>query len=142
MLAARLGNVTIANAVGNGVAAVRGPYNFPGHLPNGHIVPALLAGDTVGFKPSEETPVVALELATLLPEAGLPAGEFNGVTGLGAEAGQPAAGQGGEANRSHVHTSRLSKSILGAITMYIRSPTRLISSPSSEKKYSEPNITG
>ncbi|MCP4946671.1 MAG: aldehyde dehydrogenase family protein, partial [Aestuariibacter sp.] len=34
-----------------GVMAVFGPYNFPGHLPNGHIVPALLAGNTVVFKP-------------------------------------------------------------------------------------------
>ena len=42
----------------HGVMAVMraGPFNFPGHLPNGHIVPALLAGDTVVFKPSEETP--------------------------------------------------------------------------------------
>ncbi len=39
-----------------GVMAVFGPYNFPGHLPNGHIVPALLAGNTVVFKPSEQTP--------------------------------------------------------------------------------------
>jgi succinylglutamic semialdehyde dehydrogenase len=35
--------------------AVFGPYNFPGHLPNGHIVPALIAGNTVVFKPSELT---------------------------------------------------------------------------------------
>ena len=40
----------------HGVLAVFGPYNFPGHLPNGHIVPALLAGNTVVFKPSELTP--------------------------------------------------------------------------------------
>ncbi|HKS35044.1 MAG TPA: aldehyde dehydrogenase family protein, partial [Enterobacteriaceae bacterium] len=40
----------------HGVLAVFGPYNFPGHLPNGHIVPALLAGNTVLFKPSEFTP--------------------------------------------------------------------------------------
>ena len=40
----------------HGVAAVLGPFNFPGHLPNGHIVPALLAGDAVAFKPAEETP--------------------------------------------------------------------------------------
>ena len=39
----------------HGVAAVLGPFNFPGHLPNGHIVPALLAGDTVVFKPSERS---------------------------------------------------------------------------------------
>jgi succinylglutamic semialdehyde dehydrogenase len=40
----------------HGVVAVFGPYNFPGHLPNGHITPALLAGNTVIFKPSELTP--------------------------------------------------------------------------------------
>ena len=43
----------------HGVMAVFGPYNFPGHLPNGHIVPALLAGNTVVFKPSELTPATA-----------------------------------------------------------------------------------
>ena len=43
----------------HGVVAVFGPYNFPGHLPNGHIVPALLAGNCVLFKPSELTPKVA-----------------------------------------------------------------------------------
>ena len=40
----------------HGVLAVFGPYNFPGHLPNGHIIPALLAGNTLIFKPSELTP--------------------------------------------------------------------------------------
>ncbi|MCE3520176.1 aldehyde dehydrogenase family protein, partial [Escherichia coli] len=40
----------------HGVLAVLGPYNFPAHLPNGHIVPALLAGNAVVFKPSEKTP--------------------------------------------------------------------------------------
>jgi hypothetical protein len=43
----------------HGVLAVLGPYNFPAHLPNGHIVPALLAGNAVVFKPSELTPAVA-----------------------------------------------------------------------------------
>jgi succinylglutamic semialdehyde dehydrogenase len=43
----------------HGVAAVLGPFNMPGHLPNGHIVPALLAGNTVVFKPSEYTPRTA-----------------------------------------------------------------------------------
>ncbi len=43
----------------HGVLAVFGPYNFPGHLPNGHIVPALLAGNCVVFKPSELTPMTA-----------------------------------------------------------------------------------
>ena len=43
----------------HGVVAVFGPYNFPGHLPNGHIVPALIAGNAVVFKPSELAPGVA-----------------------------------------------------------------------------------
>ncbi len=61
----------------HGVVAVFGPYNFPGHLPNGHIVPALLAGNTVVFKPSELTPWVAEETVKLWLEAGLPAGVVN-----------------------------------------------------------------
>ncbi|WEK43946.1 MAG: succinylglutamate-semialdehyde dehydrogenase [Candidatus Sphingomonas colombiensis] len=56
----------------HGVLAVLGPYNFPAHLPNGHIVPALLAGNAVVFKPSEKTPATGLFLAECLREAGVP----------------------------------------------------------------------
>ena len=56
----------------HGVLAVFGPYNFPGHLPNGHIVPALLAGNCVVFKPSELTPLTAEE--TLAVATGRSAG--------------------------------------------------------------------
>ena len=55
-----------------GVMAVFGPYNFPMHLPNGHIVPALLAGNTVVFKPSEHTPMCGELLVALLHQAGVP----------------------------------------------------------------------
>ena len=55
----------------HGVMAVLGPYNFPAHLPNGHIVPALIAGNTVVFKPSEKTPVVGEFLVRCLHEAGI-----------------------------------------------------------------------
>ena len=65
----------------HGVMAVLGPYNFPGHLPNGHIVPALLAGNTVVFKPSEETPGVGALMAALWAEAGLPQGVLQVVQG-------------------------------------------------------------
>ena len=65
----------------HGVMAVLGPYNFPGHLPNGHIVPALLAGDTVVFKPSEETPLVAELTVRAWEQAGAPAGVVNLVQG-------------------------------------------------------------
>jgi succinylglutamic semialdehyde dehydrogenase len=65
----------------HGVVAVFGPYNFPGHLPNGHIVPALLAGNSVVFKPSELTPKVAELTVQCWIEAGLPAGVLNLVQG-------------------------------------------------------------
>jgi len=65
----------------HGVVAVFGPYNFPGHLPNGHIVPALLAGNTIVFKPSDLTPVVAEKVIELWQQAGLPAGVLNMVQG-------------------------------------------------------------
>jgi succinylglutamic semialdehyde dehydrogenase len=58
----------------HGVVAVLGPFNFPGHLPNGHIMPALLAGNTVIFKPSEFTPTVGQRMGALWHEAGLPPG--------------------------------------------------------------------
>ncbi|PHM35748.1 succinylglutamate-semialdehyde dehydrogenase [Xenorhabdus innexi] len=65
----------------HGVMAVFGPYNFPGHLPNGHIVPALIAGNTLVFKPSELTPVTAEKTMALWIKAGLPAGVLNLVQG-------------------------------------------------------------
>lgn len=65
----------------HGVMAVYGPYNFPAHLPNGHIMPALLAGNTVVFKPSEQTPMVAEWMVKRWHEAGLPAGVLNLIQG-------------------------------------------------------------
>ncbi|TNF19466.1 MAG: succinylglutamate-semialdehyde dehydrogenase, partial [Vibrionaceae bacterium] len=81
---------TVREAAGNqivlrhrplGVMAVFGPYNFPGHLPNGHVVPALLAGNTVVFKPSEQTPWTGEVAMKLWEEAGLPKGVLNLVQG-------------------------------------------------------------
>ncbi|MFE4109799.1 succinylglutamate-semialdehyde dehydrogenase [Kosakonia sp. YIM B13611] len=71
----------------HGVLAVFGPYNFPGHLPNGHIIPALLAGNTVIFKPSELTPWTGEAVVKLWEQAGLPAGVLNLAQG-GRETGQ------------------------------------------------------
>ena len=65
----------------HGVVAVFGPYNFPGHLPNGHIVPALLAGNTVCFKPSELAPASAQETVEIWEQAGLPAGVLSLLQG-------------------------------------------------------------
>lgn len=58
----------------HGVLAVLGPFNFPAHLPNGHIVPALIAGNAVVFKPSEKTPAVGEFLVNCYREAGVPEG--------------------------------------------------------------------
>ncbi|MBW2382510.1 MAG: aldehyde dehydrogenase family protein [Deltaproteobacteria bacterium] len=66
-----------------GVLAVLGPFNFPAHLPNGHIVPALATGNTVVFKPSEITPAVGAWLADAWQEAGLPEGVLEIVQGRG-----------------------------------------------------------
>ncbi len=56
----------------HGVMAVLGPYNFPAHLPNGHIIPALIAGNAILFKPSEKTPATGEMLVTCLMAAGIP----------------------------------------------------------------------
>ncbi len=71
----------------HGALAVFGPFNFPAHLPNGHIVPALLAGNTIVFKPSELAPLPGIILAQAWEAAGLPAGVFNLVQG-GREIGE------------------------------------------------------
>jgi len=64
-----------------GVLAVLGPFNFPAHLPNGHIVPALAMGNTVVLKPSEHAPAVAEWMAASGREAGLPPGVLAVVHG-------------------------------------------------------------
>src|SRR4051812_24349619 len=58
----------------HGVLAVLGPYNFPAHLPNGHIIPALIAGNAVVFKPSEKTPATGEFLVKCLHDARIPHG--------------------------------------------------------------------
>src|SRR5439155_25773775 len=63
----------------HGVLAVLGPFNFPGHLPAGHIIPALLAGNTIVFKPSEFAPAMGEQLVNLRIDAGLPPGLINPV---------------------------------------------------------------
>ncbi|MGB0466001.1 MAG: succinylglutamate-semialdehyde dehydrogenase [Pontibacterium sp.] len=65
----------------HGIVAVFGPYNFPAHLPCGHIIPALLAGNTLVFKPSELTPRTAELLMHLWQKAELPDGVLNLVQG-------------------------------------------------------------
>jgi len=67
-----------------GVVGVIGPFNFPVHLCHAHVVPALLAGNTVVVKPSDITPLVGQRYAEAAHAAGLPPGVFNLVVGDGA----------------------------------------------------------
>ncbi|MFN6935364.1 MAG: succinylglutamate-semialdehyde dehydrogenase [Tsuneonella sp.] len=69
----------------HGVLAVLGPYNFPAHLPNGHIIPALIAGNTFIFKPSEKTPAVGEFLTGCFHRAGISAAVIQCLIGAVAE---------------------------------------------------------
>jgi succinylglutamic semialdehyde dehydrogenase len=89
-----LGNRVAVRHKPHGVLAVLGPYNFPAHLPNGHIVPALIAGNTVVFKPSENTPATGEFLVQCFHEAGIPEGVVRLLIG-GPDQGRALAGQPG-----------------------------------------------
>jgi succinylglutamic semialdehyde dehydrogenase len=93
-LEAALGNRVAIRHKPHGVLAVLGPYNFPAHLPNGHIVPALIAGNAVVFKPSEKTPGTGAFLVDCLHKAGIPEGVVRLLIG-GPEQGRALASQRG-----------------------------------------------
>ncbi len=93
-LEAALGNKIAVRHKPHGVLAVLGPYNFPAHLPNGHIVPALLAGNAVIFKPSEKTPATGAFLVECLHQAGVPEGVVRLLVG-GPDEGRALAGEPG-----------------------------------------------
>ncbi|PHR54861.1 MAG: succinylglutamate-semialdehyde dehydrogenase [Robiginitomaculum sp.] len=87
--AERTGSLSMETAFGraslqhrpHGVMAVLGPYNFPAHLPNGQIIPALIAGNTVVYKPSEQCPAVGELMCEMYAQAGFPDGVINMVQG-------------------------------------------------------------
>lgn len=91
---ADLGNRIAVRHKPHGVLAVLGPYNFPAHLPNGHIIPALIAGNVIVFKPSEKTPASGEYLVQCYYEAGIPEGVVRLLIG-GPEQGRALAGQAG-----------------------------------------------
>jgi succinylglutamic semialdehyde dehydrogenase len=93
-LEAALGNKVGVRHKPHGVLAVLGPYNFPAHLPNGHIVPALLAGNAVVFKPSEKTPASGEFLVQCYHDAGIPEGVLRLLVG-GPEEGKALAAERG-----------------------------------------------
>ncbi|MES2137824.1 MAG: succinylglutamate-semialdehyde dehydrogenase [Pseudomonadota bacterium] len=91
---AALGNKIAVRHKPHGVLAVLGPYNFPAHLPNGHIVPALIAGNAVVFKPSEKTPATGALLVECFHKAGIPEGVLRLLIG-GPDQGRALAGEPG-----------------------------------------------
>jgi succinylglutamic semialdehyde dehydrogenase len=93
-LEAAMGNKISIKHKPHGVLAVLGPYNFPAHLPNGHIVPALIAGNAVVFKPSEKTPASGAFLVDCFHEAKVPEGVVRLLIG-GPEQGKALAAETG-----------------------------------------------
>jgi succinylglutamic semialdehyde dehydrogenase len=89
-----LGNRIAVRHKPHGVLAVLGPFNFPAHLPNGHIVPALIAGNAVVFKPSEKTPATGAFLVDCFHAAGIPEGVVRLLVG-GPEEGRALAAEPG-----------------------------------------------
>lgn len=83
----RAGTAARASFHPRGVLAVLGPFNFPAHLPNGHVVPALVTGNTAVLKPSELAPAVGELYARWWRDAGLPEGALEVVQG-GADTGR------------------------------------------------------
>ena len=77
----------VAIRVPVGVVAAITPWNFPLAIPTWKILPALVCGNAVVFKPAEDTPLLATRLVEILAEAGLPGGVLNMVQGFGEEAG-------------------------------------------------------
>ena len=71
----------------HGVVAVVTPWNFPVAIPVWKLAPALVAGNTVVFKPATNTPATAVRIVEIFEEAGLPAGVLNLILGSGSEAG-------------------------------------------------------
>ncbi|MGH7759585.1 MAG: aldehyde dehydrogenase family protein, partial [Candidatus Dormibacteria bacterium] len=78
----------LAERVPIGVVGCITPWNFPLAIPCWKLMPALLAGNAVVFKPAEDTPLLAVKLAQILVEAGLPSGVLELVTGFGEDAGR------------------------------------------------------
>ena len=75
------GSKSVTRFKPHGVVGIIGPYNFPAHMPNGHIMSALLAGNTIVLKPSEKVPFVSEKVMNFWEKAGLPNGVINMVQG-------------------------------------------------------------
>ncbi|MBB6048980.1 aldehyde dehydrogenase family protein [Armatimonas rosea] len=102
-----------ARRVPVGVVGLITPWNFPIAVPTWKMFPALLAGNTVVWKPAEDTPGMAVLLVQLLADAGIPAGVVNLVTGYGEEAGAALVEAEGVATISFTGSTSVGKQIAG-----------------------------
>ena len=87
MPSTRKGVTSLAMRVPLGVVAAIAPWNFPFLTPLRKVIPALVMGNTVVFKPASDTPMSAVLLAEMFEKAGFPQGVFNMVIGRGTEIG-------------------------------------------------------
>lgn len=114
-----LGEYSFEEQIGNslvlkepvGVVGCITPWNYPLHQVVAKVAPALAAGCTVVLKPSEVAPLTAFILAEIIDEAGLPAGVFNLVTGLGSIAGEALASHPGVDMISFTGSTRAGKRV-------------------------------
>jgi acyl-CoA reductase-like NAD-dependent aldehyde dehydrogenase len=102
-----------AQRVPVGVVGLITPWNFPIAIPSWKMFPALMAGNTVVFKPAEDTPGLACAFVELLIEAGMPAGVVNLVTGYGQEAGAALVEAPGVATISFTGSTEVGRQIAG-----------------------------
>ncbi|MGI8610996.1 MAG: succinylglutamate-semialdehyde dehydrogenase [Sphingomicrobium sp.] len=109
-LEAALGNKIAVRHKPHGVLAVLGPFNFPAHLPNGHIVPALLAGNAVVFKPSEKTPASGAFLVECFHQAKIPEGVLRLLVG-GPDQGKALAAEPGIDGLLFTGSARVGKAL-------------------------------
>ena len=103
----------MAQRVPVGVVGLITPWNFPIAIPSWKMFPALLAGNTIVFKPAEDTPGLAVAFVELLIEAGIPAGVVNIVTGFGPEAGAALVESPGVATLSFTGSTDVGRKIAG-----------------------------
>ncbi|WP_448320415.1 aldehyde dehydrogenase family protein [Streptomyces sp. CO7] len=106
----KVGNSTVYQEPIGVVAAIT-PWNYPLHQVVAKVAPALAAGCTVVLKPAEDTPLTAQLFAEAVHEAGVPAGVFNLVTGLGPVAGQALAEHDGVDMVSFTGSTAVGRSI-------------------------------
>lgn len=101
----------MAQRVPVGVVGLITPWNFPIAIPSWKMFPALLAGNTIVFKPAEDTPGLGVAFVRMLEEAGLPPGVVNLVTGFGAEAGAALVDSPGVATISFTGSTAVGRTI-------------------------------